>query len=107
MLFAAAFSGLGMSPILHAIIPCESAPRGMAGTSVGLVTCVGEFAGVAFAIPLLASFGTRFGPCVLLKVGAFLLVPMCFLSFFLKETSPSHTLAEFSPPAGLASHLWF
>jgi len=88
-LFVTAFSTWGLAPIFLSVIPSEAVPAEWCGSGIGVVTCIGELAGIVIAPPILGMVADSFGLGIAMLGAALPLIAVILFSFFLKETAPN------------------
>ncbi|WP_321954148.1 MFS transporter [Paraburkholderia bannensis] len=96
-LFAAGICGFGIAPLFLSIIPCESVPRHLAGSAVGVTTAIGELVG-GVAMPIVAggladAYGLTY-PMMIVGVAS---LAIALVAAFLQETTRSP--ASFPTPS--------
>lgn len=84
----AAFAGNGIFPIFLTVSPTESVNPALAATTIGLVTSIGETAGIAVAPPIFGAIGDRFGLDMTMTVASCALLIVLIAGVFLRETAP-------------------
>lgn len=87
-MFITAFSTWGLAPIFLSVIPSEAVPAKLCGTGIGVVTCIGELAGIVIAPPLLGMIADKSGLGTAMLCSAVPLIAVIIFSFFLQETAP-------------------
>jgi len=87
-LFLTAFSTWGLAPIFLSVVPSEAVPAEWCGSGIGIVTCIGELAGIVIAPPILGMIADKFGLGTAMFCAAIPLIAVVIFSFFLRETAP-------------------